>query len=231
MNRPFRTYNGGKNGSGVFQAIINQIPPHGIFVSGFAGNCGVLANKLRAPLANIAIDLDAAVIEAWKNIPGITAINNDAISFLPDYIKCLPPELVPHVFVFLDPPYADVTRSTQQDYYKFEMRDQASHIKMLGTMAALPVNICITHYPCQLYDDALPAWRKLDIQGRTRKGMRTERLYMNYPAPDALHDYRYIGSDFRERELYKKAQKNFIAKINRMPALERNFILSQINNL
>jgi len=219
VNRPYQTYNGGKNGSGVFQAIINQIPPHGIFISGLAGNCGVLANKLRAPMANIAIDMDAAVVTAWQTIPGITAINNDAISFVPAYINCLPPELVPQVFVFLDPPYLSETRTTDQAYYKFEMRDNATHLKLLGAMAALPVKILVTHYPCQLYDDALQGWRTLDIQGRTRRGMRTERLYMNYPQPEALHDYRYIGNDFRERELYKKARKNFVRKMDAMPPL------------
>lgn len=33
------TYFGGKGGSGVYQAIINQIPPHNSFVSGFLGHC------------------------------------------------------------------------------------------------------------------------------------------------------------------------------------------------
>ena len=101
-NKPFKTYNGGKNGSGVYQAIINQIPPHDIFISGFAGNCGVLANKKRAAMANIAIDLDASVVNGWNVIPGITAINTDAISFITHYLQCIPAQLLPHIFVFLD---------------------------------------------------------------------------------------------------------------------------------
>lgn len=228
MQRPFKTYNGGKNGSGVYQAIINQIPPHKIFISGFAGNCGVLANKTPATMANIAIDLDAAVVQAWQAIPGVTAICTDAVTFLPNLLACYPPQLAPLIFVFLDPPYLNEVRTSKQDYYRHKMEDPAAHKNMLLAMAALPVNICITHYPCQLYNEALSSWRFLDIKGRTRQGMRTERLYMNYPPPVALHDYRYIGNDFRERELYKKAQKNLIDKINRMEPLERNFILSHI---
>ena len=32
----------------------------------------------------------------------------------------------------------------------------------------------------------------------------TEYLWCNYPAPMALHDYRYLGKDFRERERIKR---------------------------
>lgn len=71
MQRPYKTYNGGKNGSGVYQAIINQIPPHEIFISGFGGNCGVMANKKTAAIANIVTDTDAAVVNDWKKISGI----------------------------------------------------------------------------------------------------------------------------------------------------------------
>lgn len=226
MNRPFKTYNGGKNGSGVYQAIINQIPPHSIFISGFAGNCGVLANKLPAAMANIAIDLDAAVIKAWQNIRGITAVNTDLITFLPNYLACLPVDLLSHVIVFLDPTYLGETRISDQPYYKHEMVDHATHEKFLQMAMQIPVKTLITHYPCNLYDQSLKEWRYTDISSRSRTSTTIQRLYMNYPQPEALHDYRYIGNDFRERELYKKSYKNFVRKIESMPPLERNYILS-----
>jgi len=67
--KPKGSYNGGKNGSGVYQALINLIPPHDVFVTGFAGYCGVLANK--APAAtNIIIDLDNDVLDKWRPLLG-----------------------------------------------------------------------------------------------------------------------------------------------------------------
>lgn len=39
---------GGKDGSGVAQRLINQIPPHDVFVSPFLGDCAILRKKLPA---------------------------------------------------------------------------------------------------------------------------------------------------------------------------------------
>ncbi len=227
MNRPFKTYNGGKNGSGVYQSIINQIPPHDIFVSAFAGNCGVLANKKPAPMANIAIDLDATVITAWNKIPGCIGVNADAIDWLSDCYLSTRAD-TSQIFVFADPPYLKSVRSHQANLYNHEMTDPQSHKNMLGAMAQWKCKILISHYPCQLYDDALQTWRTIDIKGRTRHGMRTERLYMNYPEPSQLHDYSFIGNDFREREQYKKMQVNMVNKFKRMTLQERYFIIHSL---
>jgi len=179
--RPFQTYNGGKNGSGVYQAIINQIPPHLVFISGFAGNCGVLANKRPASMANIAIDLDTSVSEAWKEIPGIISLNQDTTRFIPDLIRSYPADIIPNIYLFLDPPYLKSVRSGSGNYYKKEMLDQDQHEVLLGMVQQLPVMVGLVHYPCDLYDRSLAGWRTVDFTGRTRSGTRTERMYMNYP--------------------------------------------------
>ncbi len=224
-NRPFKTYNGGKNGSGVYQAIINQIPPHDTFISMFGGNCGVLANKARAK-KNIIIDLSAKVIDGWNRLPGVTAIKADASGYLSHLKKTSDNG----VFLFADPPYLKETRSCQGNLYDFEMADPVAHEKLLRELMQYKCNVLITHYPCKLYNDLLKTWRKVDIKGRTRNGMRTERLYMNYPAPVALHDYQYIGDDYRAREEYKKMANNMVAKFQRMSELERNFCLQHLQN-
>jgi len=228
--RPFQTYNGGKNGSGVYQAIINQIPPHLVFISGFAGNCGVLANKRPASMANIAIDLDTSVSEAWKEIPGIISLNQDTTRFIPDLIRSYPADIIPNIYLFLDPPYLKSVRSGSGNYYKKEMLDQDQHEVLLDMVQQLPVMVGLVHYPCDLYDNTLSDWRKVDFTGRTRSGTRTERLYMNYPPPEQLHDYRYIGNDFRERELYRKSRNNIVAKFKRMEPLERNYIIQELKS-
>ena len=47
---PFKSYNGGKGGSGTYQSIINYIPKCSIYVDAFAGNGGVFFNlKLPKP--------------------------------------------------------------------------------------------------------------------------------------------------------------------------------------
>ncbi len=232
MNKPFLTYPGGKNSTGVYQAIINQIPPHEIFISGYAGNCGVLANKRKAAGVNYAVDIDRKVIEGWKKIPGVTAVNDDFITWLPVNLKHygLIGQPKNGVFIFLDPPYLSAVRSNQKDVYNYTMDSNEDHESLLNMLLKVPFPVMVTHYPCELYDTKLKSWRILDIVGRSRQGMRTERLYMNYPEPTALHDYRYIGSDYREREDYKKMKKNMLAKFKRMTELERNYLLHELKD-
>jgi len=115
------------------------------------------------------------------------------------------------------------------------MTDPATHKYLLQSLeiwdwlnASQKIKILITHYPCELYDNALKGWRSIDIQGRTRQGMRTERLYMNYPEPEELHDYRFFGANYRQRERLKKIQNNMVAKFKRMSQLEKNFIIHSL---
>lgn len=55
--------NGGKGL--VYQKIVNQQPPHDIYIAPFVGGGSVTINK-RPALLNILIDTDDDVVEAWK---------------------------------------------------------------------------------------------------------------------------------------------------------------------
>lgn len=46
------------------QRIINQIPPHDVFVSGFLGGCAVM-RRLRPAGRRVGIDLDREIVEMW----------------------------------------------------------------------------------------------------------------------------------------------------------------------
>ena len=77
------TYQGGKSGYGVYQKIINQIPPHEIYIEPFLGDGGIMRNK-RLAVRNIGIDLDIDVIKVWqskKNIECKTIPNLYNIQF------------------------------------------------------------------------------------------------------------------------------------------------------
>ena len=54
------SYPGGKNGAGVKQCIINQIPPHDVYIEPFGGGGAILFNKLPAQ-RNIVVEKTAAV--------------------------------------------------------------------------------------------------------------------------------------------------------------------------
>ena len=132
-------------------------------------------------------------------------------------------------FIFLDPPYRLTSRRSQRAVYKFEMTD-AQHADLLEIVTKMPkgINIMITHYPDPVYDMWLHDWVKKDFYSMTRNGLQLERMYMNYEMGDELHDYSFLGDDFREREKFNRIKNNFIKKLKRLPAPLRNSILSSI---
>ena len=59
----------------------------------------------------------------------------------------------------------------------------------------------------------------------TRGGIAIERLWMNYPEPAELHDLRYLGSNFRERERIKRKKARWQAKLAKLDPLARAAIM------
>ena len=59
-------YPGGKFGAGIYQRLINLIPRHKIFVSAFAGHCGI-TRKIKPAEHTIVIDADAKVCQWWDD--------------------------------------------------------------------------------------------------------------------------------------------------------------------
>ena len=53
---------------------------------------------------------------------------------------------------------------------------------------------------------------------------------MNYPPPTRLHDYRYLGDNYRQRERIKRKKQRWAAKWARLDILERQAILSALED-
>ncbi len=238
MTKPFQTYDGGKNGEGTFQTIINFIPPHIIKVIGFAGNCGIAANIKPAEL-NVLIDLDISVAEAWEKmnlganwkvrcLDTVPKLFNLDV-FLKQFVINPP---VNKTFVYLDPPYLMDTRKQKGKLYKHELSTTHEHEHLLSgvlTAASMGFKIMISHYPNALYDKWLKGWHTHDFLSTIRGGQALERIYYNYDLSDGkLHDYSFIGEDFRQREALVRVKKNFIEKFNRLPVPLKNAILQEL---
>jgi len=223
------TYPGGKAGAGVYQQIINQIPPHRVYIEPFLGAGAVLLHKKPA-IVTIGIDSDAGAIVSMlgKNsdiagVPGVIIKLGDAISFLSTY------QWLGDEFVYCDPPYLFETRSSKRTIYNNEFGDTDQHKELLSLLLTLPCYVAISGYHSSLYAEMLAGWRTISYQTRTRGGNTVrEWLWMNYAAPLELHDYRYLGNNFRERERIKRIKTRWIARLARMKDLERYAMLSTI---
>lgn len=148
-------------------------------------------------------------------------LNQDALEFLRSY-KFTGDELV-----YCDPPYMHSTR-TRRDLYKFEMHDY-QHATLLGIINRLPCRVMISGYWTKLYELALAKWNHTTFQAVTRSGrVATEHLWFNFPEPVALHDYRYLGENFRERERIKRKKLRWANRLRIMPVLERRALMAAL---
>ena len=217
------SYPGGKAGAGVYQTIINQIPPHAVYIEPFVGAGGVLKHK-RPAETNIAIDLSGDAAALWEGAEGVTFLRGCGIQFLTQY------RFTGREFVYCDPPYLWAVRRTQRAIYDHELGD-IDHAWLLEVLKGLPCMVAISGYPSDLYDKTLADWRRIEFTAATRGGAATEVLWMNYPEPVALHDYRYLGSDYRERERIKRKVGRWQDKLAGLPEIERRAILSSLAEL
>lgn len=217
------SYPGSKAGAGVFQTIINQIPPHEVFIEAFAGS-GQVTLRLKPARATIVIDIDAAVIEDWRSVPGVTAICADAVPWLAAN------QLAPGTVVYCDPPYLRQVRSNRVRY-AHEFDTEKDHAGLLEVLRGLKVPVLLSGYRSALYDQRLADWRRIDYRIMTHGGPRVESLWCNFPEPFALHDYRYLGQNFRQREQIKHMKARWRRRLLLMPRLRRLAILETIMDL
>ncbi len=218
-------YPGGKGS--LYQKIINLIPPHRSYIETHAGGGAVLRHK-RPARSNIAIDVDTEALNMLASTiaknGGTEAqfINTDAVTWLRTY------DFRGDEFVYADPPYVMSSRRQHRQLYRYEYTEQ-QHIDLLDCLIAVPCKVMISGYWSELYADKLTEWHVISFEARTRGGSwATECLWMNYPEPVELHDYRYLGDDYRERERIKRKKARWAKKFQAMPLLERQAIMAAL---
>lgn len=217
------SYPGGKNGAGVYQQIINHIPPHKLYIEPFLGGGAIMRLK-RPAEASIAIDIDYAVMQTFDRgaTPNLTMLIADALKWMQG--RSFPSD----TFIYLDPPYLFETRSTRRKIYAHELTDK-QHMTLLSIIKSIHCMVMISGYPNDLYSDALSRWWTHDFMTSNRGGGHvTERLWMNYPPPTRLHDYRYLGSTFREREKINRQKARWVMRLSKMNPARRRAVLEAI---
>lgn len=219
-----RRYAGGKNGAGVYHRLINMTPPHLDFIEAFLGSGAMIRRKRPAPGFNVGLDVDAGIIA--KHVAACDrrydVLHLDALAWLNEFLFPARPRHA-QTFVYCDPPYLGLTR------YRHSMKDEEGHRELLRILTTTTAMVMLSGYASELYDEALAAWRRVTFMAQTRGGMKEEVVWMNYPEPAALHDYRYLGEDYHDRCRIQRKIKRNIAKLAAMPVLERAAVLDAIS--
>ena len=228
-------YFGGKGSSGTYQKIINQFPPHDIYIEPFLGAGNIFRRKKAASRLNWGMDMNEKLIKFYDPVnlldkykigPGcaLAMLNSFAAGIL---------KYNDRVLIYLDPPYLLTTRKSNTRY-KFELNEK-QHIEILTAVTNInndvdhnDIYIVISSYQNDLYNEYLKDWRRIDFNSSTRGGVAVESLYMNYTEPTELHQYNFLGDDFREREKIQNQIKRNVERLERMNPILRNAILTNI---
>lgn len=216
------SYPGGKGGAGVYQTIINQMPPHDVYIEPFLGSGTILRRKRPAAIANIGIDADEGLIARTGDIAGATIIHGDAVRWLQQREHWTGRELV-----YCDPPYLRASRRSPSRLYRQEY-GKLDHVILLAVLKRLPCMVLISGYAAPLYLKEFASWRLVTFSAMTRGGPAIEHLWCNFPEPIALHDYSYLGADFRERERIKRKAARWQQKFQALGPLEQKAVLGSL---
>jgi DNA adenine methylase len=210
-------YPGGKGK--CFQQIVNLMPPHRVYIESHLGGGAVMTRKLPAE-RSIGIDVDAGVIEHWRTLQldeRYQFVCSDAVSHLEQM------DLRGDELIYADPPYVSSTRRKAR-LYRHEYTDD-DHVRLLDVLTKLNCMVVLSGYDNQLYRQRLGDWRSVTFQANSQVGLREEVVWMNFAAPTALHDGRYIGKTFRERQAAKRRCASLERKISALDPLERAELL------
>jgi DNA adenine methylase len=227
--KDLRSYPGGKAGSGVYQTIINLMPPHSGYVEPFLGGGAIMRHKKPASWS-MGFDLSRNALADFA----IRAAHNDQLASVELICEnglywlernCCDDQTL----IYCDPPYLMSTRKSGP-LYEFEMSDE-EHRDLLDAALKCSSMVMISGYPNDMYDQALKDWNSKDFYAMTRSGKKAlERVWYNYPTPVRLHDYRYLGATSRQRQDIKRKQARWAARLDRMNLLEAQAMWSVIES-
>jgi len=239
-------YPGGKAGPGVYQRLINEIPPHSTYIAACAGHDAIAQHK-RPALRTVLIDLDREPLDWWseriRKAPqqhaGFELHNVCCIEWLRHFFGLYrtygsaaadTAVSLSRTFVYIDPPYLMTTRTSGR-IYKHEMTI-AQHRALLDTAKRLPCDVMISGYDSKLYRQELKSWRTFTFEASVRSGeRRTEYCWCNFDPPQTLHDARYVGTDKRHRENVRRRIKRLSANLMALTPHERQAVIDQVFEL
>lgn len=191
----------------------------------FLGKGVILKTKLPAS-RNVAIELDPKVLSRYwrRRSKSVQFIEGDALTVLPAL------KLDASALVYADPPYLGTVRTDKNRvYYGRELMTQEEHQKLLHVLTSLEAMVMVSGYQSELYCRQLNGWRMETKWTVTRGGTRVQEcLWMNFAPPIFLHDTRFIGSDFTDRQGAKRKIARWKNRFARMEAQERFAILEAL---
>ena len=208
-------YFGSKATSGLCQPIIAMMPPHDTYIETHLGG-GAIMRRKPAALHNIGIDRDARALDGFECDYPVELTHGCAHRFLSEYA------FEGSELIYSDPPYLRHTR-TSKHRYRFDY-EEADHVELLELLKGVRCQVMVSGYGSALYEERLAGWRSVELQVMNHAGVRTECVWMNFPA-DRLHWARYAGRNFTDRQRIKRKAQSWGRRYAALPVGERLAVL------
>ena len=192
-----------------------MMPPHDTYIETHLGG-GAIMRRKPAALHNIGIDRDARALGEFECDYPVELIYGCAHRFLSEYA------FVGSELLYSDPPYLKRTRTSKRRY-RFDY-EEADHVELLELLKAVPCQVMVSGYRSALYEERLEGWRRVALQVMNHAGVRTECVWMNFPA-DRLHWARYAGRNFTDRQRIKRKAESWGRRYAALPVGERLAVL------
>lgn len=155
---------------------------NGLYPTGFRAT---VTSNLKLPAQEWA-SYPKALRRIVDRLKGVVLENSDAMELIQRMDG-------PGTLHYVDPPYLPETRSQGNrrrgkgfHVYQHEL-ENADHIRLLDILRAAQGMVILSGYPSQLYEDALPDWRRTQCRALADGGrQRTEVLWINPAAAARL---------------------------------------------
>jgi hypothetical protein len=182
------------------------------------GGGAVLRHK-RPAGQSFGIDIDPDVIAWWRtHHPHLaTYIVGDALTVLRNF------PFSGSELIYCDPPYLPSTRKRSR-VYRHDLGED-DHVGLLAFLKQLPCRVALSGYPSLLYRHALSGWNEFHFRAKAHDTTRDECIWTNYTAPDHLHDPRFLGRNFRQRQDRKRRLARIQNRIGRLSIQEQHVIV------
>lgn len=136
--------------------------------TGFRAN----SNRSGTTPAHDWINYPDSLLQVVERLSGVTVESKDAKAVMAQHDGV-------DALHYVDPPYVFETRADAASDYAHEMTDE-DHAELLVFLRGLSGMVILSGYPCGLYDEALPDWRRVERKALADGAAeRTEVLWIN----------------------------------------------------
>lgn len=126
------------------------------------------------------------------------------------------------------PPYYPATRRRKRVYRHDYSEDD--HVALIEFLMSRKCMVIISGYYSEYYASELRNWNVHKFNSKTHVGTEEEYVWFNFDRPSISHDSRFLGANFREREVIKRRNDRLRNRISKLSIAKQSALLECLNS-